>query len=105
MEENDTPQEDLWVVPPGSRLETALGDLSTALYDGRSWTERLMDGLPETEQEVIKRRFGLGGFEPGTFEDVGHAMNYSREWIRQLQNRALGRLSILAEEVRDRNLI
>lgn len=100
---DDAPQEKLWVVPAGSRLEFALGDLSAAEYDGRPWIEHLVDGLPDVEQEVIKRRFGLGGFEPSTFEEAGHAMDYSREWIRQLQNRALGRISVLAQEIRERD--
>ena len=104
MKEDDVSQPNLWAVPPGSRLEAALGELSDAEYDGRPWVERLMEGLPEIEQEVIKRRFGLDGFEPSTFEEVGHALTYSRERIRQLQNQALGHISLLVEEVQGRSL-
>ncbi len=80
--------------PEGSRLEVALGDGNL---------EYLLPGLPELEQEIILRRNGLGGHEKTTLDRTGQLLNYSRERIRQLENQALRRLAILAEERRRQN--
>jgi RNA polymerase primary sigma factor len=36
--------------------------------------------------------YGLGGDEPMTLKQIGHAFGVSRERVRQLRERALGRL-------------
>jgi RNA polymerase primary sigma factor len=49
-------------------------------------------GLPEIQQDVLRRRFGLAGDEPMTLREVGELHRLSRERIRQLQERALQHL-------------
>ena len=53
---------------------------------------RLLDILDEREKKIIFQRFGLGGGQPKTLEDVGKAFGITRERIRQLQNAALAKL-------------
>ncbi|MCL1036252.1 sigma-70 family RNA polymerase sigma factor [Shewanella submarina] len=48
--------------------------------------------LNNSQQEVLNRRFGLQGHEPGTLEQVAKALNMTRERVRQVQFEALGRL-------------
>lgn len=48
--------------------------------------------LPARERAIIDARFGLGGGEPKTLEDIGKEFGISRERVRQLQNVALDRL-------------
>lgn len=91
---------ELWIVPPGSRLEAALGDLATAQIAGKPAIEYLLPALPEREQEIIKLRNGLGGYPRTTFDNVGHVLDLSRERIRQLDNEAMAKLAKLAEEIR-----
>ncbi len=55
--------------------------------------------LDEKEQEVIKLRFGLGGDEPKTLQEIGEAMNLSRERIRQIESRAKGKLRRKLDEM------
>jgi RNA polymerase primary sigma factor len=59
-------------------------------------------GLPEIQQDVLRRRFGLGGDEPMTLREVGEVHRLSRERIRQLQERAL---QALRKEFRKRRLV
>ncbi len=59
--------------------------------------ECLLDELPDTQQEVIARRFGLRGFERGTLEEVGREINLTRERVRQIQMEALKTLRKLLE--------
>jgi RNA polymerase primary sigma factor len=61
-----------------------------------------MRGLPEIQQDVLRRRFGLGGDEPMTLREVGELHQLSRERIRQLQERAL---QSLRREFRKRRLV
>lgn len=60
--------------------------------------ENLLDQLPENHREVIARRFGLRGFEKATLEDVGKAIDLTRERVRQIQVEALKTLRVLLED-------
>ena len=48
--------------------------------------------LPNKQQEVICRRYGLCGYPEGTLEQIAAAMSLTRERIRQIQIDALKRL-------------
>jgi RNA polymerase primary sigma factor len=48
--------------------------------------------LPDREQVILKRRFGLQGVEPESLEEVGGRLGITRERVRQLQNQALATL-------------
>ncbi|TAK76286.1 MAG: RNA polymerase sigma factor RpoS, partial [Gammaproteobacteria bacterium] len=45
--------------------------------------------LNEKQREVLCRRFGLGGYERETLEEVGKAVGLTRERVRQIQMSAL----------------
>ncbi len=51
--------------------------------------ERCLAELNEKQREVICRRFGLGGYERQTLEEVGEAVGLTRERVRQIQMSAL----------------
>lgn len=44
-----------------------------------------LDQLNEKQREVLSRRFGLGGYERETLEEVGKAIGLTRERVRQIQ--------------------
>ncbi|MFN9914187.1 MAG: sigma factor-like helix-turn-helix DNA-binding protein, partial [Pirellulaceae bacterium] len=51
------------------------------------------------EQEIIIRRFGLGGsLEPSTLKEVGEVLGVTKERIRQIEARALEKLRLAAVE-------
>ncbi len=51
----------------------------------------------ERQREVVMRRFGLGGHEPQTLEQVGQALGITRERARQVQIEALKALRQVME--------
>ena len=51
-----------------------------------------MKSLRPLESEILQLRFGLADDPPMTLREVGQRYALSRERIRQLQNRALGKL-------------
>ena len=53
---------------------------------------KLMKVLDKREQEIIKRRFGIDNETPKTLEQIGIAMGFSKERIRQIENNALQKL-------------
>jgi RNA polymerase primary sigma factor len=60
-----------------------------------SFERRIQDmvgGLDDKEREVIRMRFGLGGDEPKTLQEIGETMGLSRERIRQIESRAKEKL-------------
>lgn len=67
-------------------LRTRLGDM--------------LEELPEREQRVLCLRYGLGGEDPRTLEEVGQILHISRERVRQLQMRALDQLRDQARDPR-----
>jgi RNA polymerase primary sigma factor len=61
----------------------------------RSRTEDLrsaLDKLPSREAEIVSLYFGLGSEPAMTLEEIGQRFGLTRERIRQLKERALGRL-------------
>lgn len=66
-----------------------------------SQVKKILGCLDERELQIVAGRFGLTrGQQPLTLLQVGAAMGVSKERIRQIQTRALGKLRKAAEEVR-----
>ncbi len=53
---------------------------------------KLIGHLDKREQEIIKRRFGIEYSEPKTLEQIGNALGFSKERIRQIENNAIQKL-------------
>ena len=59
----------------------------------------ILERLDEREQKIIISRFGLDhGHEPLTLKEVGDEMGVTKERIRQIEARALGKLRQAAQE-------
>jgi RNA polymerase primary sigma factor len=64
------------------------------LMDCKKRSERLkrcLDALNDTERNIIKARFGFEG-DPQTLDTIGRRLGVTRERIRQIETRALGKL-------------
>jgi RNA polymerase primary sigma factor len=87
----------------GEDGDTAFGDLLPS--DGPELEEeiqvnlaqetlrRTVDDLPEPERSVILMRYGIDGEEPKALRETGRRLELSAERVRQLESRALERLS------------
>jgi len=58
----------------------------------RAQLESVLESLDERELRIIRLYFGLGGNEALTLEQIGGLMSLTRERVRQLKERALGKL-------------
>ncbi|MEB3236705.1 MAG: sigma-70 family RNA polymerase sigma factor [Candidatus Sericytochromatia bacterium] len=54
----------------------------------------VLDVLPQRERRIVVARFGLDATDPRTLEDIGKDLGITRERVRQLEARALGRLRL-----------
>jgi RNA polymerase primary sigma factor len=54
--------------------------------------ERAMAPLTEREREVLRLRYGLGIDRELTLEEIGRRLSVTRERVRQIESRALGKL-------------
>ncbi len=54
--------------------------------------------LGEKQREVLRRRFGLHGYEKSTLEEVGQSIGVTRERVRQIQIDALQQLRHILEK-------
>jgi RNA polymerase primary sigma factor len=90
--------------PLGDEGDTAFGDIVAT--DKSDVEEEVVVGLsehllraavaklPEREQHVIKRRYGLDGDQdPKSLETIGREMGLTRERVRQIETQALERLA------------
>jgi RNA polymerase primary sigma factor len=66
--------------------------------DLRSQMEELLNRLPGKEGDIIRMRFGFGGEEPKTLQEIGELLGVSRERIRQIEKKALTRLKNLSKQ-------
>jgi len=94
--------------PIGTEGDSAFGDLLPA--EGTTPEEELsvsleqevlhraVGELPEREQEVLKRRYGLNGDrDPASLEAIGKELGLTRERVRQIEASALERLAVNRE--------
>ena len=58
----------------------------------RRQLENVLEALDEREFKIIRLYFGLEGAEAMTLEQIGGLMSLTRERVRQLKERALGKL-------------
>ncbi|QTD93939.1 sigma-70 family RNA polymerase sigma factor [Burkholderia anthina] len=57
----------------------------------------LLHSVTPAEADVLRRRFGLGGAEPDTYDAIAQDAGMSRERVRQIEKRALATLRTAAE--------
>ena len=81
------------------RLEEFVSDPTAITPDGgidgdrmRSGVGSLIQSLSDREQLILRLRYGLGGEEEHTLEQIGQSLGLSRERVRQLEARALKKL-------------
>ena len=60
--------------------------------------DRFIDRLTPIEQDVILRRFGLRNEDEMTLEEIGQRYGRSREWMRQIEDRAMFKLTLMARK-------
>ncbi|MGB8953630.1 MAG: RNA polymerase sigma factor RpoD/SigA [Candidatus Aminicenantales bacterium] len=53
----------------------------------------MLDELDEKESLVLKLRFGLDDDQPRTLQEIGDQLHLTRERIRQIEQKAMGKLS------------
>jgi len=80
--------------------DTASQDPIDLLYseDLHHRLEETLAKLPEREQEVIRKRFGIQGYDIMTLENIGESTNLTRERVRQIQLEALSHLKACFNE-------
>jgi RNA polymerase primary sigma factor len=81
------------------RLEDFVGNAAAIQPDGGIDDDRMRMGvgtvignLTDREQLILRLRYGLGGEEEHTLEQIGQSLGLSRERVRQLEARALRKL-------------
>ncbi|NEA47864.1 RNA polymerase sigma factor [Streptomyces sp. SID10815] len=89
--------------PVGEEDEVALGDLiedgdaaspveSAAFLLLREHLEAVLSTLGERERKVVQLRYGLMDGRPRTLEEIGRIFGVTRERIRQIESKTLGKL-------------
>jgi RNA polymerase primary sigma factor len=53
--------------------------------------------LPDRERRVVELRYGIGGGEPRTLEEIGRRLGLTRERVRQIELESLRRLAAARE--------
>ncbi|MEU7560559.1 RNA polymerase sigma factor [Streptomyces eurythermus] len=99
--------------PVGEEDEVALGDLiedgdatspveSAAFLLLREHLDAVLSTLGERERKVVQLRYGLADGRPRTLEEIGRLFGVTRERIRQIESKTLGKLRdhAFAEQLR-----
>lgn len=73
--------------------KSALSPLDVAMLgDIKKNIDKALSSLTEREQNIIRKRFGLGEDAPHTLEDVGLELDVTRERVRQIEVKAIRKL-------------
>ncbi len=94
-----------WLADGGEAVELAVARDQTSLAD-LEWDElvhqaldELVLQLKERELFVLTRRFGLDNSEPVSLETIGRELGVTREWVRQIETKALERIRGTSREL------
>jgi len=109
-------QEPVSLAAPVGEDSTELGELiedERMLKPGDDMAERqrsdrvadLIAALPYRERTILELRYGLGGEQAMTLEEVGRRFGVTRERVRQIETRTLRRLAAQGEHADLRHLI
>jgi RNA polymerase primary sigma factor len=90
-------------LPIGEDGDATLGDLieasdapdPQAAAEGSALAQSVAEALAQLtprEQQILRMRFGIGGMTDHTLEEVGKVFGVTRERIRQIEAKALGKL-------------
>ena len=90
-------------LPVGEDGDATLGDLIAApdvvdphkAAEGSALRDVVLEaisGLTPREERILRMRFGIGGSDEHTLEEVGEIFGVTRERIRQIESRALAKL-------------
>jgi RNA polymerase primary sigma factor len=85
------------------RHEKPGDEMAEAQRDSR--VADLVAQLPYRERTILELRYGLGGGQQHTLEEVGRRFGVTRERVRQIETRTLRRLAAAGEHVGLRHLI
>ncbi len=67
-------------------------DIELLENDVMSKVQEMLENLDEREKTVLRMRFGLDNTEPHTLKEIGEALGFTRERVRQIETEALRRL-------------
>ena len=73
-------------------LDCSAPDEEVSRKSNVRWLAKIFQVLNPREEQVVRLRFGIGGDEPWTLEQVGRSMSVTRERIRQIEVVALNKL-------------
>ena len=59
---------------------------------GREKVKNMVNDLTTREREILKRRYGLDGYDIHTLEEIGETFSITRERVRQLEKKTLEKL-------------
>ena len=62
-------------------------------FDPHQTLANILEALSDREQEVIKMRHGLSGYDKKTLEDIGKKYNVTRERVRQIESSSLKKIN------------
>lgn len=85
--------------------EAAPTDLQTHLDSMHYEIELALGSLPEKQQNVLRRLYGIGMDRPMGMEDIGEEFNLTRERVRQIRDKALSTLRYHANAMRLRTFL
>jgi RNA polymerase primary sigma factor len=102
-------QKALFSLPEAISLETPVGEDSSLGYfiederspsplevmerkEVRQMAKKILSDLPPRQAEILRLRFGIGGGEEHTLEEIGRKFGISRERVRQLEKKGINRL-------------
>jgi RNA polymerase primary sigma factor len=61
--------------------------------------DAILGRLTSRERDVVRLRFGLDDGRPRTLEEVGIALNVTRERVRQIELRAMKKLRHIGQQL------
>ena len=106
----------LFSLPQAISLETPVGENASLGYviedketpspfdvmerkELREMMEKILSNLPPREAEILRLRFGIGGDEEHTLQEIGRKFGISRERVRQLEKKGINRLKHWREQL------